>query len=182
MKSPDELLHESERRLNQALADYEAPPTSALAREFYELRLQAAIFNFDISYDTVAIWRSKPSGFAEKVALKSLIHRLYEYDQLNQKHLVPRILALAKARNVSVTREHVSTERKKWKLHLSRLSAWSGVRNQATGHYGRDIESQVRLLKTISRKEVMDVSAAFLSYNVAILKALASTGRANGDA
>ena len=92
MKSPYGLLHESEQRLNQALADYEAPPSSALAREVYELRLQAAIFNYDISYDTVAIWRSKPSGFAEKVALKSLIHRLYEYDQLNQKHLdtVPR--------------------------------------------------------------------------------------------
>ncbi|MFM9913766.1 MAG: hypothetical protein ACKVN9_09560 [Methylophilaceae bacterium] len=177
MKAPNELLRDSEERLNKALSDFESPPTSSLAKEFYELRVQAAVFNYDISYDMVAIWQSTPSGFAEKVALKNLIHKLYEYDQLMQKHLVIRMLTLARARHIDIESKDIKAERKKWSKQLVRLDAWSDLRNQATGHYGKNVTEQITLLKQINRKEVMDVVSAFLSYNIAILKVLAYAGQ-----
>lgn len=182
MKSPEALLRQSEERLNKALHDFEAPPSSSLAKEFYELRVQAAVFNYDVCYDMVALWQSSPNGFAEKVALKNLIHKLYEYDQLMQKHLVSRLLSLARARSIPVESEHIKVERKKWRTELACLRAWSDVRNQATGHYGRNVVEQVRLLKEIKREEVMAVAAAFLSYNIAVLKVLRDTGRGKVDA
>ena len=182
MKSPDALLRQSEQRLNKALSDYESPPSSALAKEFYELRVQAAVFNYDISYDVVSVWRHTPTGFAENVALKSLIHKLYEYDQLMQKHLVNRMLSLARSRNIAIGSEDIKVERKKWRTQLLRLQSWSDLRNQATGHYGKNVEEQIRLLKTIDREEVMDVVAAFLSYNIAVLKVLRDAGRGGANA
>ena len=182
MTSPTELLQESEVQLSTALTDFESPPSSTLAAEFYELRVQAAIFNYDVSYDIVSLWHNAPSGFAEKVALKSLVHKLYEYDQLMQKHLVHRLLTLARARRVGIESEDIKAERKKWRTQLARLQTWSDVRNQVTGHYGKDIPSQVALLKTIDRAEVMQVVQAFLSYNIGILKMLARAGRGSAEA
>jgi hypothetical protein len=177
MKQPATLLRESEERLNKALADYEAPPSSTLAREFYELRIQAAIFNYDVTYDVVSLWRHEPSGFAEKVALKSLVHKLYEYDELLSKHLVARILELAHARSVHIRSTDIKAERRKWSAQLVKLQSWSGLRNQATGHYGKDTAAQVALLKHLRRDQVMNVAAAFLSFNITVLKVLANAGR-----
>lgn len=177
MKPPVELLRKSEERLNQALRDFESPPSSALAKDFYELRIQAAVFNYDICYDIVALWQSCPTGFAEKVALKSLIHKLYEYDQLMQKHLVSKLLVLAKARGIPISGEHIKAERKKWRTELGHLQTWHDVRNQATGHYGKNILEQIRLLKEVSREQVIGVATAFLSYNISVLKVLRDAGR-----
>jgi len=182
MQTPEELLKQSENRLNRALADYEAPPSSLLAREFYELRVQAAIFNYDICYDITSIWRAAPTGFAEKVALKSVIHRLYEYDQLMQKHLVRRLLALAEARNIGICSEDLRALRKQWREQLKHLESWSSVRNKATGHYGNDLQEQVDLLKTIDRSQVMEVVQAFLSYNIGVLNVLKNAGRGGNAA
>ena len=177
MKQPDALLRDSEERLNQALADYEAPPTSALAMEFYELRLQAAIFNYDVSFDVVSIWRNEPSGFSEKVALKNLVHKLYEYDGVLSKSWVARMLKLAHARSVPIRSADVKAERRKWSEQLTTLRSWSSLRNQATGHYGKDTAAQVTLLQRLRRDQVMSVATAFLSYNITVLKMLANTGR-----
>ena len=177
MKQPDALLRDSEERLNQALADYEAPPTSALEGEFYELRLQAAIFNYDVTFDVVSIWRNEPSGFSEKVALKNLVHKLYEYDSVLNESLVARMLELARARNVPMRSADVKAERRKWSEQLTTLRSWSSLRNQATGHYGKDTAAQVALLQRLRRDQVMSVAAVFLSFNITVLKMLANTGR-----
>jgi hypothetical protein len=182
MKSPAVLLKQSEDRLNAALRDYEVPPISRLAREFYELRVQAAIFNYDVSYDTTALWQAEPSGFAEKLALKNLVHRLYEYDQLMQKHLVRRLLQLAKERRVEIDTEQLKTCKKKWKEQFKRLQGWSAVRNKATGHYGSDLKEQVSLLQSLQRREVMDVVQAFLSYNIDLLNVLKDAGARRAEA
>jgi hypothetical protein len=182
MQSPAALLKQSEDRLNAALRDYEAPPSSTLAREFYELRVQAAIFNYDVSYDITSLWQAEPEGFAEKVALKNLVHRLFEYDQLMQKHLVRRLLGLAKERDITIDPEELKNSKKKWKEQFKRLQSWSAVRNKATGHYGYDLKEQVSLLKLLERSEVMDVVQAFLSYNISLLNLLKSAGRGHAEA
>lgn len=182
MKSPAVPLKQSEDRLNAALQDYEAPPSSTLAHEFYELKLQAAIFNYDISYDMMSLWQAAPEGFAEKVALKSLVHRLYEYDRLMQKHLIRRLLRLANDRNIQIDRNELKNSRKEWKEQFNRLRSWGAVRNQATGHYGHDLKEQVSLLQSLQRNEVEEVVQAFLSYNIWILNILRNAGRSRSEA
>jgi truncated hemoglobin YjbI len=182
MKSPAALLKQSEERVNNALRDYEAPPSSTLAREFYELRVQAAIFNYDIAFDITSIWQAEPEGFAEKVALKNLVHRLFEYDQLMQKHLIRRLLELAKDREIEVNPVFLKASKRKWKEQFKRLEGWSAVRNKTSGHYGHNLQEQVSLLKSLKRAEVMDVVQAFLSYNVSVLNILKNAGRGSADA
>jgi hypothetical protein len=174
------LLTDAEQLLNRALADYEAPPSSALAREFYELRTQATIFNYDVAYDVVSFWRNEPSGFSEKVALKNLVHKLYEYDKVLSKHWIARVLELARARNVPIQSADIKAQRRKWREELTTLQSWSDLRNQATGHYGKDTAAQVALLKQLRRDQVMKVAAAFLSFNMIVLKMLADVGRRQG--
>jgi hypothetical protein len=57
-----EFLEEAEERLAQALSDYETPQRSAAAVEFYQLRLQAAIFNYDICRTIAGLLRDEPKA------------------------------------------------------------------------------------------------------------------------
>ena len=173
----DELVSAAEDRLIRALTEYEAPASSAAASEFYELKLQACIFNYDISRAIVSLWKDQPTDFALNVALKDVVHKLYEYDQALSGRLVNRVLALARQRNAEATVEDIKNERKKWREQFAKLRAWSDLRNQTSGHYGKDIARQVQLIKQLNIKEVHAVAIAFLSYNVAVLKTLAGIGR-----
>lgn len=177
LKSPALLLKQSEGRLNAALQDYEAPPSSTLSHKFYELKLQAAIFNYDISYDMMSLWQAAPEGFAEKVALKSLVHRLYEYDRLMRERLLPRLLQLAKDREIQIDRNELKNSRKEWKEQFNRLRGWREVRNKATAHYDDDLKEQVSLLQSLQRNEVEEVVQAFLSYNIRVINILKNAGR-----
>jgi hypothetical protein len=80
-------IHGAENNLNRVLAKYENTSPS-LPLEFHELTLQACIFQFDISAEMVGFVRNQPRGFAASVALKGLVLRLYEYNQLLNKHLL----------------------------------------------------------------------------------------------
>jgi hypothetical protein len=172
-----ELLGKADALLRSALADYEESRSNPLAREFYELRLQGAMFHYDLAYDIVSLWTLEPSGFAEKLALKSTIHKLYEYEQVLSGRLIARMLALAHARNIPVPTAAVKEERKKWKTQLARLQSWSRLRNEVSGHYGKDIHSQVRLLQGIRRIEVVEVLEGLLSFNIYALNILRAAGR-----
>jgi hypothetical protein len=162
--------------LQNSLRHYE-DPVIGNAREFVELKLQASIFQYDVCAEMVGFMRNKPVGFAAAVALKGLILRLYEYDQLINSSFLPRLLALARARRMPFGAPDVKMMRDPWKLELKRLRGWSAVRNQAAGHYGRNFGRQVALLKQLDPADVMKVTAAFLSFDFALLRALAAIGR-----
>ena len=181
MRSPVELLRESQTRLNTALADYEAPQPSEAAKEFHSLRLQCAIFNFDITYDIVSNWTSEPSGFAGKVALKSLILRLYEYESLTRNDLLPRVLILAGQRCVTVDQAKIRDLKQQWSPQLKTIRSWSQLRNKAAGHYDREMKYQLEQLQLIDRGAVMDAAQGFLAYNIQLLRILQSVGRGSGN-
>lgn len=176
MEDLQRAVQKAEDNLNRALAEYES--TSALlALEFRELKLQACIFQFDICAEMAGLMQNRPTGFAASVALKGLVLRLYEYDQLLTKHLIARLLALAKARNVPVDREDIRAQRKQWRSELSRLQQWSDVRNEAAGHYGKNLSRQVELLKMLDANDVLAVTQAFLRFNMGVLEVLRDAGR-----
>lgn len=172
----DKLIKKAEQNLNDSLRHYEEAPT-ALALEFVELKLQGCIFQYDICAEMVAILRNNPKGFASSVALKGLVLRLFEYDQVLNKRLIPRLLKLAQNRGIEIDNSSIKDLRKKWASELTDLQAWHKVRNQAAGHYGIDIAKQVELLKTLNLDNVMSVTQAFLSFNMGLLVFLRDAGR-----
>jgi len=164
--------------LNRAVADYEAS-LDADAQEFFLLKIQALIFLYDVITTMVSIGRNNPKGFAQAVALKPLVHSLYEYDQQISRTLVPQIIQYAARRKKPIDTSVIKAEKKKWREQLAKLKAWQAVRNAATGHYDEDIEHQVRLLKAIGQEEVLSVASAFLEYNGFILELLPHRKRSN---
>jgi hypothetical protein len=163
--------------LNRAFADYEAS-IDADAKEFFLLKVQALIFLYDVITAMASIGRNNPKGFAEKVALKSLVHSLYEYDR-QMTRLMPQIMGYAAGRKKPIDTSAIKAEKKKWRAQLERLRAWRPIRNAATGHYGENIEEQVRLLKTLRQEEVLSVASACVHYNSFILQLLPHKLRAN---
>lgn len=170
------ILRTAEKNLENSLRDFEqAPP--GLAQEFVDLKLQSSIFQYDICCEMVAFLRNKPRGFAASVALKGLVLRLYEYDNLFNTHQIPRLLALAKTREIPYTSGSVKSARTRWKTELARLKRWKNVRNQAAGHYSTDLKKQVSLLRELNEAEVMTVVRAFLSFNMSLLVELRDAGQ-----
>jgi hypothetical protein len=177
VKSPAELLRDAERLLLKALADYERPATSTNASEFFQLRLQAAIFQYELCRQVVCLWHFEPAEFALKVALKDIVHKLYEYDQAVCRSVIGRVLRLSTARGIELDRKVFKEERASWRKELSQLQEWSSVRNAAGGHYDSDIRNQVQLLQGLDRETVMSVAFAFMNFNGRVIKALAAVGR-----
>jgi hypothetical protein len=178
----DELVvfvKRAEVNLNDSLYHFEHAHSS-LAQEFVELKLQACIFQYDICAEMASVLRNQPTGFAMSVALKGLVLRMFEYDQVLNKRLIPRLLALAKARGVAIDGSSVKALRKEWKSELVQLGSWHEVRNQAAGHYGQDLVEQVALLKTLTLDSVMSVARGFLSFNMQLLVLLRDAGKGVG--
>lgn len=173
------ILRQVEASLNRALAEYDAA-SDADSQEFFLLKVQALIFYYDVAAGIVNMGRNNPKGFAQAVALKSLVHSLYEYDQQINHTLVPRIIRHAARRKKPIDTSAIKVEKKKWRDHLAKLKSWKAVRNAATGHYGQDIEHQVGLLKAIRQEEVFSVVSALVEYNGFILELLPH--RKRGDA
>jgi hypothetical protein len=174
MNDIEAILLRAEKRLNKSLTDYE-DTGSKLATEFRELKLQASIFQYDICAEMACLIRHERKGFARKVAFKGLIHKIYEYEKLLSTHLISQMLDLAQERRIQIRHTDIKSEKRQWKQELARLKQWSAIRNEATGHYGKDIESQVRLLRSIDEEEVMSVTQAFLTFNMSILQMLKGT-------
>jgi hypothetical protein len=175
MTDLSEVLQLAESNLNESRRHL-AELNNEAAREFVELKLQSCIFQYDVCAETVNVVRNQPSGFAGCVALKGLVLRLFEYSLLLNRDFIPKLIALATKRGIDLDSAAIRKARKQWKVELQRLEAWADVRNEAAGHYTRDVNRQVLLLESLSQDAVMDVARAFLSFNMLLLQALRSAG------
>jgi hypothetical protein len=137
MTEIDNVLAAAEDRLNAAYGEYEA--REAIPIEFNAMRLQASIFQYDICVEMASLLRNSPTGFARSVALKRLVHSLFEYDQTLNQH-IPRLLDLMRVRKLPIDQQAIKAQRKIWQTEFRRLRAWSGARNFATGHYSPDLK------------------------------------------
>lgn len=177
MDEDKQLLIDAERVLVKALRDYRLSSAGSPEQEFYELRLQAAMFQYDLCYEFAALWRAEPKDFALKVALRNLVHKLYEYDTALASRIIKRIQVLAGKRHIDIDGASIRAEKKKWRVELSQLRRWEELRNQTSAHYGKDIERQVSLIDALNRDQVMVVSRAFINFNNFICRLLANVGR-----
>lgn len=125
MSDSEEALKRAECNLNAAYADYKQPSTTGLALDFREIKLQASIFHYEMCFEMCNLIRNNPRGFALAVALKGLIHKLYEYDKASNSHISKRLKLLATNRGIEVDQRLISIERKKWRVELNKLAEWS---------------------------------------------------------
>lgn len=180
MEAIENTLSRAQHNVNQAFAEYESD-SSTLAHEFKELKIQASIFQYEICVEMAGIMRNRPTGFSLSIALKGLVHRIYEYDQLLNKHIIRRMLILANTRGIIIDKGVIKGIRKRWKVEFKKLEKWSDIRNETTGHYGQDIAHQIELTKSIDFSEVMSVTKAFLQFNMDVLLLLKNVGAAGSD-
>jgi len=177
MTDPVSMLHDAHDQLNQAHEIYASSPTD-LAKEFDQLKLQACIFQYEVCAEMHSFITTDPSGFARKIALKGLIHQLYEYESVNGD-FVKRVKALALKRGFEISDSALRSERRKRRSEFQHLRDWVTIRNKATGHYDKNTEAQINLLETIDPDQVMGVCDAFFSCNMEFLKMLREVGRRN---
>lgn len=171
----EESLEKSERTLNKAYRDF-IESRSTIYRDIFEVRLQFCIFQFDMLREMVSVHRTKSTGFSESVALKGIVHRLFEYDILVRTSLRPRLLKLAQTREIEVDIAALKELDVQTKPALKALRKWSDVRNKAAGHYDADLDLQVNLICSLKFAEVMDVVFGFIKYNMALLIILRDAG------
>ncbi|MCC7701407.1 hypothetical protein IGS59_04085 [Janthinobacterium sp. GW460P] len=166
----EEILKKAEQVLNSSYRDFKSP-ISGLHRDFAELKLQSAIFQYDISTEMIGVIRNKPIDFAQAVALKGLILRLFEY-KLRLQEMTPKIEKLMAERGVPISREIKKELRIQFAAPLGLLERWGPLRNNAAGHYGADFNLQISSLESVDYDRVMSVAQGFLSYNRAWVKIL----------
>jgi hypothetical protein len=161
------VVKNSEETLNQSHRQYR-DSVSAHARVFHALKLQIAIFQFEIACEVEQLLRRRPQEFALKVALKDVIHKIFEYDRtLTGSHL-KTILDFGETTGAALVGQSIKNLRKHWKSKLKVLSSFVSLRNKATGHYDSDIEAQVRAIESIGVEDALDLIFNFLAFHHAI--------------
>jgi hypothetical protein len=168
-------LKKAEKNLNDAHHRFHSEPLNDL-RDFLDIKLQCCIFQYDLCREMVSVTQQRPQGFAESVALKGLVHKLFEYEVLVKKALRPKLLALASSRNIEIDHEALAELDSQTRPALKKLRSWHGVRNKAAGHYDADIHLQTNLIETLTFDHVMEVACDFIRYNMGLLIILRDAG------
>ena len=176
-KPAEQVLKDAEDVLERAHREYQNPANSELAQEFYELRLQAAIFNYDVCRDIVGLVVIPSSGLAENMVLKSIIHKLYEFEAALSGQITKRIIDLAEKRCIGDVKAEIKCRKKAIREHLNKLARWKDLRNSATGHYGADIGEQIGHIASLNRAAVEEVAYEFIAYDLFLNKLLRDIGR-----
>jgi len=176
MAKPTSTLNKSYALLNEAHQAY-TEVTSEESRSFFALKLQICIFHYETCQEMVSFLRNKHEGFAGKVALKRLLHLLWEYENAFGP-LLKDIRDLAEKSSRTFSEAELRAERKTWSSQLSQLRGWTQIRNKATGHFDKDRHLQFSLIDSIDPEAVMTASLAVLSFNSKILLILRQLGDA----
>jgi len=163
--------------LNRAVTELRIAPHPSAQHRFYQLKTQAALFNFEVACDVVTLLNVASHSFSRKVILKNLIHRVFEYDKtLRQSHF-KAIAALAGERGLSKRHQQVQVFASTWTAQMSSISKYSKLRNKASGHYDRDVSLLVSLIENIDPDETLDLVKRFLALNVEYLQHLSSIAK-----
>jgi|SRR3972149_1011970 len=172
----NKVTTDAERILNKAYEDYHAFSRNAESQEFYALRLQAAIVQFELCSQMKQVVESTLCSFASKVKLKDFIHKVYEYNKTLRGSHVNHICVLAQNRGLPVLVTKLQESSRTWRKALSKIDSFKNIRNKTAGHYDPDIAEQVQWVESIKENDAFTAFEAFLSYNMEVLKTLKDIG------
>lgn len=86
----------------------------------------------------LSLEKTNPGSFARKVALKEMIHKIYEYKPLVTKTQINRVLTLAGKRGLISQRQKLEETYTAAKHSLKVIDKYKDLRNAASGHYNHD--------------------------------------------
>jgi hypothetical protein len=170
----DGMVAQAQTNLNDSYRHYQTG-VRGVPKGFIEIKLHICIFQYDSCIEMLNVIRNRPIGFAVGVALKGLVLRLFEFDLTLRGVLIPQLAALAVEHDVDLGNS-IKLLKREWKTELMQLEKWKDIRNEAAGHYDRDIKKQVEALESLSVDGVLTVAIGFLSFAQGIFKILRDAG------
>lgn len=166
----------AERTLNRYHREW-ARDRGSKHQSFFALRLQSASIQFELCSQMVEVIQTPPGTFARKVALKDLIHKVFEYDQTLRRHHILRLSRLTEQRGMHDTADRLREICREWKGPLTALSRFTELRNKTSGHYDPDIAAHITQIEQLSEDVALDAVAAFMGFSLAINKTIQEVGR-----
>ena len=134
------------------------------------------IFQYDICAELTGLIRNRSSGFAEKVALKGIVLRVYEYERTLSRHLVGRYKNVLAEHGLNFDENLYTTAKKAFAPSRLKINAWADIRDTAAGHYEPDTDSQIAALESLQAGPVVDICNDFLAFNMAVTTMFQNTG------
>lgn len=161
--------------LNRA---YEAfkDPVKSKDQFFFDLTMQARIFQFELAIEMTSLQANRPKGFARAIAMKGLIHLVVEFRKHVEQAMIPSMYAYTAKRGIEFTERDVHMLRRRWRDTFKEIDKWGNIRNKATGHFDGDIDLVVRLMEALDYKTVDRVVREFIEFNIELLETLRVAG------
>lgn len=173
----EKALIESEQILNQT--HKESSSQSFLSPEhrmFCLLKMQAALFHFEICSGMAELIKIQNYSFAKKAKLKDLIHKVFEYKRTLKRNHIKKVMELAESKHLANEKALISEVTKKYRMAIKNIEKYKTLRNSATGHYDQDIQKQISYINDINEDEALELILAFLSYDKEITELLKKIG------
>jgi len=146
-------------------------------QKFILLKLQMSIIQFEICSDILNVLRTEKSTFGRKVALKSIIHKIFEYKKpLKAKH-IKTIHDLAGSKSLEQEKNHLAAISKNYRKIINKIEQYNELRDVATAHYDPDISKQIKAIESIDENEAIDLIRAFLLFKKDITSLMRDIGK-----
>jgi len=180
MKTKDKIeqaKNNAEKILNQTYDEYSSQRfLSDEHREFCLLKMQAALFQFEMCSGMDELIKIQSSSFTRKAVLKGLIHKVFEYKKTLQGHYIKKLNELAESKSLDSERVLLSEISKKYRIAIKNIEQYKPLRNAATGHYDPDIQKQISHIEDIKEDEALALVTNFLIYIMEVSELLRNIG------
>ncbi len=173
----EEALIDSEKILNRTHKECSSQSfLSPEHRMFCLLKMQSALFQFEICSGMAELIKIQNYSFAKKAKLKDLIHKVFEYKKTLKSHHIKKMMELAESKHLANEKALLSEVTKKYRNAIKNIEKYKTLRNLATGHYDQDIQKQISYINDIKEDETLDRILAFLRYDKEITELLKEIG------
>jgi hypothetical protein len=151
--------------------------SSSEHQKFILLKLQWAIIQFEICSDMLNVLRTKKSTFGRKVALKSIIHKIFEFRKSLTATHINTIQDLAVSKNLEQEKNKLAEISKNYRTIINKIQQYNELRKVATAHYDPDISKQIKAIESIDENEAIDLIGAFLLFKKDITSIMRQIGK-----
>jgi hypothetical protein len=162
-KTQSEKLKKSEANLNNAFSMRIAPANDSIALA-QNIALHLALFNYELNREVFLLLQYQPTGFASKVSLKGLVHRMFEFESTLSKSLVGDLKKIAEQFGDTEVSVRIKEARKRYKSELTFIQTLASIRNNSTGHYHQDVSKQRELLEFLDYPAVFEACTGLMGF------------------
>ena len=178
LKKLEEGRSRAEQILNQAYADVNRQHASLEETEFHRLKIQFDIIHFQAFSAMISILKAEPHTFARKVALKEILHMIYEYKGTVTQHHIWRLCQLGEYKGAYDTVTRLRELVRDFRDEFKSLDEYKTLRDKATGHYDQDISVQIAAIERIDEDAALAHALAFAEFQGRFAVLLREIGRA----